>query len=404
MKGDNLIRAAPAWLTTGRRSSNNDGAVERSRVSTTLDGNAAAEGPPIQLLSLVSPLMKTSTKTKPNDPRARTSGRTEAPTALFHRLALFGVAAVQNSLMGGFVYGWPALSKMLTDDETSRRGCGLTIGETTWLFTVASTTGMISTLLLGYILDRWGPRLCSVCSHAAILSGSFYFAFGATKVVGFGIGISLVAFGGPGIIVSTVHLANLFPSHQFTAMSLLNGTIAFSMSVLALFAMLWDRYRAISYRHLFGAFGLVVGLSLIASILVWPDFSYTPPADYDDDDDNDEHDAATADSRRRRRVPGRDHQRRATNNVALKDDYYVAAATLHQHSVLTIEQPLSSFLRNNDDGHFPGLTQFVPSIQKSSGERVAGGSLAKGRAVLDPIHQWLLRSLQCVFCRPVLLG
>jgi MFS family permease len=258
--------------------------------------------------------------------------------------------------MGGIVYGWPALSKMLTD-ENSRRGCGLTIGETTWLFTVASTTGMISTLLLGYLLDRWGPRLCSVCSHAAILLGSFYFAFGATKVVGFGIGISLVAFGGPGIIVSTVHLANLFPSHQFTAMSLLNGTIAFSMSVLALFAMLWDRYRTISYRHLFGAFGMVVGLSLIASILVWPDFSYTPPADYDDDNDNDENDAATVDFCRRRHVPGRDHQRRATNNVALKDNYYVAAATLHQHSVLTIEQPLSSFLRNNDGGHFPGLTR-----------------------------------------------
>jgi hypothetical protein len=97
MKGDMLIRAAPAWLTNGRRSSNN-GAVEKSRGSTTLDGNAtAAEGPPIQLLSLVSPL-KTSTKTKSNDPRARTSGLIEAPTALgpefchgWHRVRLASV-------------------------------------------------------------------------------------------------------------------------------------------------------------------------------------------------------------------------------------------------------------------------------------------------------------------------
>lgn len=34
-----------------------------------------------------------------------------------------------------------------------------------------------------------------------------------------------IGFGGPGIGVSIVHLASTFPRNQFTALSLLNGSI-----------------------------------------------------------------------------------------------------------------------------------------------------------------------------------
>ena len=174
----------------------------------------------------------TTTQQQPPRIQQRPEG-TDLPASQTHRIALAVLACLQNSLVGGLVYGWASLnSTLLTTEPFPRGGCGLTLADTTVIFAMASCTGMASTLLLGFCLDRFGPRVCSVTSHVAIAAGCQLFA-ASTAFTGFALATCLIAFGGPGIQVSIVHLANLFPKNQFTALAMLNGTISISMSVFA---------------------------------------------------------------------------------------------------------------------------------------------------------------------------
>lgn len=301
MKG-RLIHAAPEWRNHSNGNPNNKNGRNYQQPSTTEELTV-----PIPITRNIE--THTSTKsTKRNG--------TDIPTSQAYRLFLFLLACCQNALMGGLVYGWPALSNMLTEPPNPKGGCGLRLAQTTVLFTLASITGMISTLVLGYLLDIRGPRFCSLCSHISILCGCIGFSR-SSHMMGYGVSMCCIGFGGPGIGVSIVHLANLFPRNQFTALSLLNGSISISMSVFALFGFLWETYDWIAYRHLFEHFGGLVALSMMATLYIWPDYSFKS--------------AAIA--------------RHAKPTV---EDDYIEATTAHQRWMT--EQPLDSFLRQNQPG------------------------------------------------------
>mmetsp|Transcript_23858 Transcript_23858/g.52843 ORF Transcript_23858/g.52843 Transcript_23858/m.52843 type:complete len:138 (+) Transcript_23858:149-562(+) len=65
---------------------------------------------------------------------------------------------------------------------------------------------------------------------ATVAAGCQLFASAANSTAGSGLVLfatsaCLISFGGTGIQISIVHLANLFPRNQFTALAILNGTI-----------------------------------------------------------------------------------------------------------------------------------------------------------------------------------
>jgi hypothetical protein len=253
----------------------------------------------------------------------------EIPASRAHCIFLATLACLQNSLVGGLIYGWASFNICLTG-EPDHGGAGLTLPQSTWIFSIASCVGMGSTLVLGCVLDHCGPRICSVVSHATIAIGCQVFA-SATQFHQFVIASCFLAFGGPGIQVSIVHLANLFPENQFTALSLLNGTISISFLVLEVFSWLWQHYEWLGYQQLFGWFSVVVGLSLLASVCFWPDHSYKAP--------------------RKTPVSSTNASSTTTSSFSkeptLEDDY-IEAITAHPHLV---EQPLNSFLRKQDSSH-----------------------------------------------------
>ena len=266
------------------------------------------------------------------DPRAvqlRSEG-TDLPESQTYRIALALLACLQNSLVGGLVYGWASINPMLTEPEYPKGGCGITLADSTLIFSMASCTGMAATLALGFVLDQWGPRVCSVVAHVAIVAGCQLFAVSRT-VTGFTVATCLVAFGGPGIQVSIVHLANLFPRNQFTALAMLNGSISISVSVFAIFSWLWEKYEWISYRQLFGTFSIAVVFSLLASLAFMPDFSF--------------------------KAPSPDEAQRHDRNT-IEDDY-IEAETVHQRWML--EQPLNSYLRKEHPARLARSDSYILS-------------------------------------------
>jgi MFS family permease len=72
---------------------------------------------------------------------------------LRQRLILALLAVLQNSLVGGLVYGWASIDRSLLVKDAN-----LTFNETTAIFSWACSVGMFSSLLMGPILDHYGRK------------------------------------------------------------------------------------------------------------------------------------------------------------------------------------------------------------------------------------------------------
>jgi MFS family permease len=198
------------------------------------------------------------------------------------------LAVVQNALLGGVLYGWTSIDRTLLVASPEEGGAGIDPQQATRIFSVASSASMLSALLLGALLDVAGPRACSVASHALVAAGFALFATlpSASSSSGgsggsFGrcaVAAVLLAFGGPGIQVSVVHVSNLFRHRQFLVLSAVTGSMSLSFSVFAVFDWLWQQYRnkGVSVDKLFGVYAGIVAASLIASWRVWPDEPFPP--------------------------------------------------------------------------------------------------------------------------------
>ncbi|KAI2503301.1 hypothetical protein MHU86_11131 [Fragilaria crotonensis] len=235
------------------------------------------------------------------------------------RSLLVLVACAQTVLCAGIIFGWASIAGTLLVAPFEEGGANLTIDETTSIFSVAACTSSLSCLLLGYVLDSRGPRICSLVAHFFVAVGCYSFA-SATSYGGFLIGASLMAFGGPGIQTAVIHIANLFPDQKFTVMSCISGSVSLSFAILPLFDLLWGRY-GVGFRVMFRSYVFAIALSALTAQLLWPDMPY------EEDTDKGQ---TTHDSRRPYPPP--------TPEQAFVD------AAAHTHLV---EAPLGSYLRSN---------------------------------------------------------
>jgi len=133
-----------------------------------------------------------------------------------------------------------------------------------------------------------------------------------------------MAFGGPGIPTSVVHLANLFPNNCFLVMTTITGSTTLSFSILSIFDILWSRYN-IGFRSLFGWYTVVIIVSAISAFILWPDTTYH--ADDFVTENDARYDALNQDN-----PPTEQH--------------FVTSLVEHEH---LIEQPLDATLRVNED-------------------------------------------------------
>lgn len=143
------------------------------------------------------------------------------------------------------------------------------------MFVIATFFSFLGPLLLGVVLDHYGPRICSVVSIAFIAVGSFLFSISNHETLPLFVpGLCLIAFGGPGAQSAIIHLSNLFPTWKATATAVITGSFQLSFTVFLVFHQLWKEYRY-EYSELFRGYCVLCIINLVVSLFMWPDTPYT---------------------------------------------------------------------------------------------------------------------------------
>jgi MFS family permease len=148
-------------------------------------------------------------------------------------------------------------------------------------FVIASVTTNISALLVGGILDRYGPKVCGIISSVLLALGSLNMAF-ATNLPfdAYMAGSFLLALGGTFSFVPSFHLANAFPRLQGLVLALITGAFDASASVFLIFRIAYQSTGgSFSVRHFFLLFLVVPTFIFVTQLLVMPSHSYETRAE-----------------------------------------------------------------------------------------------------------------------------
>jgi MFS family permease len=220
------------------------------------------------------------------------------------------LGCIQNMTMGGIIYGWSSISSLLVSNP-SDGGPGLSNEFVHTMFVVASFCSFLGPLFLGFILDSYGPRICSAISILFIISGCLLIGFSETgESVSLLVAISLIGnvfssscfilsvilnyfnvfifkkgFGGPGVQSAIIHLSNLFPVWKASATAIITGSFQLSFFIFYIFDRLWSTQNW-DYKNIFLTYMGLCTINIMASIFVWPDkpFSFDPPIVFESDD------------------------------------------------------------------------------------------------------------------------
>ena len=144
-------------------------------------------------------------------------------------------------------------------------------------FIIASVTTNISALLVGGILDRYGPRICGITSSVLLALGSITLAFAEPLPFdGYIVSSFLFALAGTFTFVPSFHLSNAFPRLQGLILALVTGAFDASASVFLLFRILYQSTGGdITLRQIFLVYTIIVPtFILVTQLFVMPAQSY----------------------------------------------------------------------------------------------------------------------------------
>lgn len=140
--------------------------------------------------------------------------------------------------------GFAALKPVLVDKGVYREHCsaeelelGLEVCYEQGLrlnvfFAVASTTSNVSALIVGTLLDRYGPRVASTIGSVCLAVGSALMgsAFATPEFDGYIAGNIFLSLGGTFIFVPSFQVANAFPKYAGTIVAIVTGAFDASVS------------------------------------------------------------------------------------------------------------------------------------------------------------------------------
>ena len=137
------------------------------------------------------------------------------------RALMLSLGMLQCFAGSGIIYGWTSLEQLFVNTGVyasacppGNHTCPAQTLRFSLIFTITSNVNMLAGIVMGYILDRWGPRASVVQSLLAVLLGLLLVAFSSPTFDGYLAGMICVGFGGPGIQNGLMHLSNLFPDNK----------------------------------------------------------------------------------------------------------------------------------------------------------------------------------------------
>lgn len=150
------------------------------------------------------------------------------------------------------------------------------------MFTIASVTTNLSALVVGTLLDRRGPRSCSVIGSFFLFLGSLTMAYAGNMQFfdGYLAGNFCFALGGIFIFVPSFHLSNAFPRFQGLILALVTGAFDASAAVLFIFNVIYtSSHGAFGMRHFFLLYLAIPTLIPLAHLTFMPRHIYKTSAE-----------------------------------------------------------------------------------------------------------------------------
>lgn len=182
----------------------------------------------------------------------------------------------------GECYGWTALRPVLLDSGLFKDSTAI---ERAQLMNAVATMGIAANALcklpLGYVLDRYGPRVTSVIGALIMITGSLLFGLCddndhyTPKYAYFMLGMA-----GPFLQMPCFQFSELFGHRKATAMAYLITCFELSTGMFWIFGEL-DIIFGLKRKELFVGYAFVGVYCLITGIMFWPDApfrqSHPPP-------------------------------------------------------------------------------------------------------------------------------
>lgn len=196
---------------------------------------------------------------------------------LFAAGPIFGFAALKPILIDQGVYHH--VCEVDTNDFmhiTKLKLCADQDLKLNKMFTIGAVVTNVTALIVGSILDNYGPRVCGII-------GSFLLSIGALSLSGvlsflpidiYLTGYVFLALGGPFVFISSFQLANSFPKFSGMILALLTGAFDTSSAVFLLYRIVYQNLQKISLHNFFLTYLIIPLFILLCQIFIMPNSSY----------------------------------------------------------------------------------------------------------------------------------
>ncbi|RPA87795.1 MFS general substrate transporter [Ascobolus immersus RN42] len=210
----------------------------------------------------------------------------EVPRSI--RLLQVACAVVFCLFAAGPVFGYAALKPVLIEEEVYRDQCTpeeihdkvrVCTGQELRLnlmFTAAAVTTNVSALLVGTILDTFGPHVAGFLGGLFSGLGMLVLAFAPffhQYMDAYIVGYMILALGGPFVFISSFHLSNAFPAYSGSILALLTGAFDSSSIVFFVYQVLYKQ-TGLTPHKFFLLFLTVPAVIIIAQLTIMPNSSY----------------------------------------------------------------------------------------------------------------------------------
>ncbi|KAG0676377.1 hypothetical protein C6P40_001970 [Pichia californica] len=146
------------------------------------------------------------------------------------------------------------------------------------MFTLAAVITNATALLVGSILDNFGPRITGVLGSIFIAIASVLLANGKSITLfdGYLVGYITLAFGGPFVFISCFQLSNSFPGRSGLILALLTGCFDTSSALFLFYRIAYqnDYIKNLTLKTFFSYYLIVPLFILLCQLFIMPHESY----------------------------------------------------------------------------------------------------------------------------------
>lgn len=198
---------------------------------------------------------------------------------LFAAGPVFGFAALKPVLIAQGVY--KDVCKVAVDSkdiDVFEATCVEQDLKLNLMFTLAAVITNATALLVGSILDTYGPRITGILGSIFIFLASLLLSNGSkiTIVDPYLYGYIMLAFGGPFVFISCFQLANSFPGKSGLILALLTGCFDTSSALFLFYRVVYqnDYIKNLTLGKFFSYYLVVPIFILLCQIFIMPHESY----------------------------------------------------------------------------------------------------------------------------------